>query len=47
MPTSEIAPKSNGLEEIVLGMIVGLCLALCIAWAAYPRIYLHYHPGLP
>ncbi len=47
MTSSEIPPKSKGLDEIVLWIIVGLFLALAVAWAAYPRIYLHYHPGLP
>jgi|HubBroStandDraft_4_1064222.scaffolds.fasta_scaffold357431_2 hypothetical protein len=47
MPTSEIPLKAKRFQEIVLGMIVGLLLALCLAWAVYPKIYLHYHPGLP
>ncbi|HZV88780.1 MAG TPA: hypothetical protein VFF95_14620 [Candidatus Binatus sp.] len=47
MSSSEIPPKSKGLDEIVLWIVVGMFLALGIAWAAYPRIYLHYHPGLP
>jgi hypothetical protein len=47
MPSSEILPTSKRFEEIVLGIIVGLFLALGVAWAAYPRIYLHDHPGLP
>jgi len=47
MTPSEIPPKSKGFDEIVLWIIVGLFLALGIAWATYPRIYLHYHPGLP
>jgi len=47
MPTSEIPPKAKRFQEIVLGMIVGLFLALCLAWAVYPKIYLHYHPGPP
>ena len=47
MPTSEIPPKAKRFQEIVLGMIVGLFLALCLAWAVYPKIYLHYHPGQP
>jgi hypothetical protein len=47
MTSSEIPPKSRGFDEIVLWIIVGLFLALGVAWAAYPRIYLHYHPGLP
>jgi hypothetical protein len=42
----EIPPKSKDLDEIVLRIVVGLFLALGIAWAIYPRIYLHYHPGL-
>ena len=46
MPSPEIPPKSRGFDEIVLLIIVGLFLALAIAWAAYPRIYLHRHPGL-
>jgi hypothetical protein len=47
MPSSEIPAKSKCFEEIVLWIIVGLFLALGLAWAAYPRIYLHDHPGLP
>jgi len=47
MTSSEIPLKSKGLDEIILWIIVGLFLALSIAWAAYPRIYVHYHPGLP
>jgi hypothetical protein len=47
MPSSEIPPKSRGHDEIVLWIVVGLLLALAIAWAIYPRIYLHRHPGLP
>lgn len=47
MTSSEIPPKSRGFGETVLWIIVGLFLALGVAWAAYPRIYLHYHPGLP
>jgi hypothetical protein len=47
MPSSEIPPKSKGFEEIVLWIVVGLFLALGVAWTAYPKIYVHYHPGLP
>jgi len=48
---AEMAPSENplpskGFNEIVLWIVVGLFLALGIAWAAYPNIYLHYHPGL-
>ncbi len=46
MPSSEIPPKSKGFAEIVLWTVVGLFLALGVAWAAYPKIYVHYHPGL-
>jgi hypothetical protein len=47
MPTSEIPPQANRFQEIVLWIIVGLFLALAIAWAIYPKAYLHYHPGQP
>jgi hypothetical protein len=46
MTPSETSPKSKGFDEIVLWIVVGLFLALAIAWGTYPRIYLHYHPGL-
>jgi len=46
MPSSEIPPQSKGFDEIGLWIVVGLFLALSIAWATYPRIYLHNHPGL-
>ncbi len=46
MTPSEIPLKSKRFDEIVLWILVGLFLALGIAWAAYPRTYLHYHPGL-
>jgi hypothetical protein len=46
MPSSEIPTKSKGFEEIVLWIVVGLFLALGVAWTAYPKIYVHYHPGL-
>jgi hypothetical protein len=46
MPSSEIPPKSKGFEEIVLWIVAGLFLALGVAWTAYPKIYVHYHPGL-
>ena len=46
MIASETPPQSKGLEELVLWSVVGLFLALGIAWATYPRIYLHYHPSL-
>jgi hypothetical protein len=47
MTPSEIPAKSKRFDEIVLWIVVGLFLALAIAWAIYPRIYFHYHPGLP
>jgi hypothetical protein len=47
MASSEIPPKSKGLEEIVLWIVVGLFLALAVTWAIYPRIYVHNHPGNP
>ena len=47
MSSSEIPPKSKSFEEIVLWIVVGLFLALAIAWATYPRVYVHNHPGLP
>ena len=43
MTSSETPPKSKGLEEIVLWMVIGLCLALGVAWETYPRIYMHSH----
>jgi len=46
MTPSEIPPASKRFDEIVLWIVVGLFLALGIAWATYPRIYLHDHPGL-
>jgi hypothetical protein len=39
--------KSKSFEEIALCIVVGLFLALGVAWATYPRIYLHDHPGWP
>lgn len=47
MSSSQTSPKPKGLDELVLWIIVGLFLALGIAWTVYPRIYLHDHPGLP
>ena len=44
-PPSEIPLKPKGFDGIVLWIVVGLILALGIAWIAYPRIYLHNHPG--
>jgi hypothetical protein len=41
MTSSETPPKSKGLEEIVLWMVIGLCLVLGVAWETYPRIYMH------
>jgi hypothetical protein len=46
MAPSETPPQSKGLEELLLWIAVALFLALVIAWAAYPKIYLHYHPSL-
>jgi hypothetical protein len=43
MTSSETPPESKGLEEIVLWMVIGLCLALGAAWETYPRIYMHSH----
>ena len=47
MASSEAPLKSKALDEIILWTIVALLLALAIAWAIYPRIYVHNHPGLP
>jgi len=47
MASSEAPLKSKALDEIVLWTIVALLLALAIAWAIYPKIYVHNHPGLP
>jgi hypothetical protein len=47
MTLPKIPPPSKGLAEVILWIPVGLFLALGIAWAIYPRIYLHSHPGLP
>jgi hypothetical protein len=44
MAPSEIPPQSKGFDEIVLWIVVGLFLALGIAWSIYPKIYLHSHP---
>jgi hypothetical protein len=46
MPSSETPPRIQGFEEMVSWIVVGLFLALGVAWAAYPRIYVHDHPGL-
>jgi hypothetical protein len=46
MTPSENPPHSKGLDELVLWIVVGLFLALAIAWTTYPKVYLHYHPGL-
>jgi hypothetical protein len=43
MTSRETPPKSRGLEEIVLWMVIGLCLALGAAWETYPRIYKYSH----
>jgi hypothetical protein len=37
MPSSEIPAKSKSFEEIVLWIVVGLSLALGVAWATYPK----------
>jgi len=47
MAPSQDHPQSKGLDELVLWIVIGLFLALGMAWAVYPKIYLHYHPGLP
>jgi uncharacterized membrane protein YidH (DUF202 family) len=47
MTSSEIPPQSKDLEEVALWIVIGLCLALGVAWETYPRIYIHYHPVLP
>jgi hypothetical protein len=47
MTSSEAPPKSNSFEEMVLWIVVALLVALGLAWATYPRLYLHYHPTLP
>jgi hypothetical protein len=46
MTPSENPPQSKGLDELVLWIVAGLFLALGMAWAVYPKVYLHYHPGL-
>lgn len=39
------ATESGGnLERAALWIVIGLFLTLSIIWAAYPRIYDHYHP---
>ncbi|MGA2095953.1 MAG: hypothetical protein ABSH39_06610 [Candidatus Acidiferrum sp.] len=39
--------KSKILEEVALWIVSGLFAALAIAWATFPKIYLHAHPALP
>jgi hypothetical protein len=40
-----VSPKSRTIEEVVLWIVVGLCLALGVAWETYPKIYTRiYHP---
>lgn len=46
MTPSEAPARSKGFDEIVLWIVVGLLLALGLAWVTYPRIYLHSHTGL-
>jgi hypothetical protein len=46
MTPPEIPAESERLGETVLWIVVGLFLALGIAWAIYPKVYLHNHPGL-
>jgi hypothetical protein len=44
MPPPEISPQSKNFEEIVLGIVVGLFLALGVAYIAYPAFYYRHHP---
>ncbi len=46
MASSKIPSNSKRSDEAALWAVVGLFLALAIAWAIYPKIYLHNHPGL-
>lgn len=46
MSSSDAPLQSKGSDEAVLWTIVGLFLALGLAWVIYPRIYAHSHPGL-
>jgi hypothetical protein len=38
-----VQPKSRTIEEVVLWIVTGLCLALGVAWETYPRMYMHIH----
>jgi hypothetical protein len=41
--SSVVSPKQRTIEEVVLWIVIGLCLALGVAWETYPRIYMHVH----
>jgi hypothetical protein len=43
MASSEPPFKSKALDEAALWIVIGLLLALGVAWEAYPRIYIHYY----
>jgi hypothetical protein len=38
-----VPPQSRTMEEVVLWIVIGLCLALGVAWETYPSIFMHVH----
>lgn len=43
MLAAAVPRKSRTNEEVALWVVIGLFLALGVAWEAYPRIYIHYY----
>ncbi len=43
MLAAAVPPKSRTNEEVALWIVIGLLLALGVAWEVYPRIYIHYY----
>jgi len=43
MLAAAVPPRSRTIEEVALWIVIGLLLALGVAWEAYPRIYIHYY----